>query len=161
MFCSAKGLNWKFITLRGTNVIYHPTGQTTQLATKNVSNTRPTLQPPTAIMSANQDKSHSKEARIQQAVKDLQLDRFPALAYDYGSASAGIGRQRLHRRSQGFVPDPQPAPEVHDELNEGLAYVQLMCECAADRFLRGGDCDEDLVRSKAASARSRSRLIVN
>ncbi|KAK3390319.1 hypothetical protein B0H63DRAFT_111182 [Podospora didyma] len=36
------------------------------------------------------------------------------------------------------------APDVYDELDKGLEYVQSMCEHAAHQFLRDGDCAEEV-----------------
>ncbi|KAK3312402.1 hypothetical protein B0H66DRAFT_486401 [Apodospora peruviana] len=35
-------------------------------------------------------------------------------------------------------------PDVYDELDKGLEYVQSMCEHAAHQFLRDGDCAEEV-----------------
>lgn len=35
-------------------------------------------------------------------------------------------------------------PDVYDELDKGLEYVQSMCEHAAHQFLRDGDCNEEI-----------------
>ncbi|CAK7213321.1 hypothetical protein SEUCBS140593_001799 [Sporothrix eucalyptigena] len=42
---------------------------------------------------------------------------------------------------------PQP-PDVFDELDRGLEYVQSMCEHAAHQFLRDGDCNEEIANIK-------------
>ncbi|KAK4151095.1 hypothetical protein C8A00DRAFT_17461 [Chaetomidium leptoderma] len=46
-------------------------------------------------------------------------------------------------------PDGKPAPpDVYDELDKGLEYVQSMCEHAAHQFLRDGDCGEEVSNIK-------------
>ena len=39
-------------------------------------------------------------------------------------------------------------PDVYDELDKGLEYVQSMCEHAAHQFLRDGDCGEEVANIK-------------
>ncbi|KAL2266892.1 hypothetical protein VTJ83DRAFT_4169 [Remersonia thermophila] len=39
-------------------------------------------------------------------------------------------------------------PDVYDELDKGLEYVQSMCEQAAHQFLRDGDCNEEVNKIK-------------
>lgn len=39
---------------------------------------------------------------------------------------------------------PGKQPDVYDELDKGLEYVQSMCEHAAHQFLRDGDCGEEV-----------------
>ncbi|TPX12012.1 uncharacterized protein E0L32_007315 [Thyridium curvatum] len=39
-------------------------------------------------------------------------------------------------------------PDVYDELDKGLEYVQSMCEHAAHQFLRDGDCNEEIENIK-------------
>ncbi|MDB5910617.1 MAG: hypothetical protein JWP34_4731 [Massilia sp.] len=39
---------------------------------------------------------------------------------------------------------PAKQPDVYDELDKGLEYVQSMCEHAAHQFLRDGDCGEEV-----------------
>ncbi|OIW28393.1 hypothetical protein CONLIGDRAFT_644585 [Coniochaeta ligniaria NRRL 30616] len=39
---------------------------------------------------------------------------------------------------------PNKQPDVYDELDKGLEYVQSMCEHAAHQFLRDGDCGEEV-----------------
>ncbi|KAH8911437.1 hypothetical protein BR93DRAFT_943419 [Coniochaeta sp. PMI_546] len=39
---------------------------------------------------------------------------------------------------------PDKQPDVYDELDKGLEYVQSMCEHAAHQFLRDGDCGEEV-----------------
>ena len=43
---------------------------------------------------------------------------------------------------------PAALPDVYDELDKGLKYVQSMCEQAAHQFLRGGDCSEAVANIK-------------
>lgn len=45
----------------------------------------------------------------------------------------------------GMVDQP---PDVYDELDKGLEYVQSMCEHAAHQFLRDGDCGEEVENIK-------------
>ncbi|KAJ9136504.1 hypothetical protein NKR23_g9814 [Pleurostoma richardsiae] len=45
------------------------------------------------------------------------------------------------RGGAGMVDQP---PDVYDELDKGLEYVQSMCEHAAHQFLRDGDCTEEV-----------------
>lgn len=39
---------------------------------------------------------------------------------------------------------PDKPPDVYDELDKGLEYVQSMCEHGAHQFLRDGDCGEEV-----------------
>jgi hypothetical protein len=39
---------------------------------------------------------------------------------------------------------PGKQPDVYDQLDKGLEYVQGMCEHAAHQFLRDGDCGEEV-----------------
>jgi hypothetical protein len=39
---------------------------------------------------------------------------------------------------------PDQLPDVYDDLDKGLEYVQSMCEHAAHQFLRDGDCGEEV-----------------
>ncbi|KAB5535324.1 hypothetical protein GE09DRAFT_1063376 [Coniochaeta sp. 2T2.1] len=39
---------------------------------------------------------------------------------------------------------PDKQPDVYDDLDKGLEYVQSMCEHAAHQFLRDGDCGEEV-----------------
>lgn len=45
--------------------------------------------------------------------------------------------------------DPQQPPDVFDELDKGLEFVQSMCEHAAHQFLRDGDCADEIVKIQA------------
>lgn len=48
----------------------------------------------------------------------------------------------MYPRAAG--PTPGKQPDVYDELDKGLEYVQSMCEHAAHQFLRDGDCGEEV-----------------
>lgn len=43
-----------------------------------------------------------------------------------------------------YLGGSQQPPDVYDELDKGLEYVQSMCEHAAHQFLRDGDCNEEI-----------------
>ena len=63
-------------------------------------------------------------------------------------AQASAGRGMYARaglpRSYGRGPTAGDPPDVYDELDKGLEYVQSMCEHAAHQFLRDGDCAEEV-----------------
>lgn len=44
--------------------------------------------------------------------------------------------------------DPHQPPDVFDQLDKGLEFVQSMCEHAAHQFLRDGDCADEIVKIK-------------
>ncbi|KAL1838314.1 hypothetical protein VTJ49DRAFT_2804 [Mycothermus thermophilus] len=46
-------------------------------------------------------------------------------------------------------------PDVYDELDKGLEYVQSMCEQAAHQFLRDGDCNEEVNKIKKRLAETK------
>ncbi|KAL2121565.1 hypothetical protein VTJ04DRAFT_5592 [Mycothermus thermophilus] len=46
-------------------------------------------------------------------------------------------------------------PDVYDELDKGLEYVQSMCETAAHQFLRDGDCGEEVANIKKRLAETK------
>ncbi len=48
----------------------------------------------------------------------------------------------------GGGPGAASPPDVYDELDKGLEYVQSMCEHAAHQFLRDGDCGEEVANIK-------------
>jgi hypothetical protein len=53
-------------------------------------------------------------------------------------------------------PDGKPAtPDVYDELDKGLEYVQSMCEHGAHQFLRDGDCGEEVANIKRRLAETK------
>ena len=62
---------------------------------------------------------------------------------------AGNGRPPFSRITRGpsrsiaggFTDQP---PDIYDELDKGLEYVQSMCEHAAHQFLRDGDCSDEV-----------------
>jgi len=65
-------------------------------------------------------------------------------------AQAALGRSMYSRGARpgtrGLTNpalDP-PEPNVYDDLDKGLEYVQSMCEHAAHQFLRDGDCAEEV-----------------
>ncbi|KAL2168226.1 hypothetical protein VTG60DRAFT_285 [Thermothelomyces hinnuleus] len=47
------------------------------------------------------------------------------------------------------------APDVYDELDKGLEYVQSMCEHAAHQFLRDGECGEEVANIKRRLAETK------
>ncbi|KAH6632730.1 hypothetical protein F5144DRAFT_593428 [Chaetomium tenue] len=52
--------------------------------------------------------------------------------------------------------DGKPAPpDVYDELDKGLEYVQSMCEHGAHQFLRDGDCGEEVANIKRRLAETK------
>jgi hypothetical protein len=62
----------------------------------------------------------------------------------YARAGAPRGSYRSGAGSLG----PDGKPDVYDELDKGLEYVQSMCEHAAHQFLRDGDCGEEVSNIK-------------
>jgi hypothetical protein len=53
------------------------------------------------------------------------------------------GRPMFSSRT-AFGRNPNQPPDVYDQLDKGLEYVQGMCEHAAHQFLRDGDCAEEV-----------------
>lgn len=51
----------------------------------------------------------------------------------------------------------QQLPDVYDELDRGLEYVQSMCEHAAHQFLRDGDCNEEIGNVKRRLAETKEQ----
>lgn len=51
----------------------------------------------------------------------------------------------------------QQVPDVYDELDRGLEYVQSMCEHAAHQFLRDGDCNEEIGNVKRRLAETKEQ----
>lgn len=47
------------------------------------------------------------------------------------------------------------APDVYDQLDKGLEFVQSMCEHAAHQFLRDGDCGEEVTKIKQRLAQTK------
>lgn len=60
------------------------------------------------------------------------------------SAGRGMYARTGGPRSYGRGPTSGDPPDVYDELDKGLEYVQSMCEHAAHQFLRDGDCAEEV-----------------
>lgn len=99
--------------------------------------------------------------------KDGESEELPALQYvstrqmrNVSRSTAGLyaaGRPMFTRAGMasyggrhgygagGMVDQP---PDVYDELDKGLEYVQSMCEHAAHQFLRDGDCGEEVENIK-------------
>lgn len=73
--------------------------------------------------------------------QDLSIPRTPFRAWSpYGGTGA----------------DPQQPPDVFDELDKGLEFVQSMCEHAAHQFLRDGDCTDEIVKIQARLTETRT-----
>lgn len=68
-----------------------------------------------------------------------QMSRTSALL----AAARGGGYSGGSKISMAMGRLGQP-PDVYDELDKGLEYVQSMCEHAAHQFLRDGDCNEEI-----------------
>lgn len=62
---------------------------------------------------------------------------FSFSGFGYGLGGGGGG---------GGGPGEPQRPDVLDELDKGLEYVQSMCEHAAHQFLRDGDCADEIVK---------------
>ena len=71
--------------------------------------------------------------------------------------SALMMSRNMYARAGGRGPNPASmmgaganpaAPDVYDELDKGLEYVQSMCEHAAHQFLRDGECGEEVANIK-------------
>ncbi|KAK0714576.1 hypothetical protein B0H67DRAFT_488460 [Lasiosphaeris hirsuta] len=56
----------------------------------------------------------------------------------------GGAGSRYSRNGPGGMPGGAHTPDVYDDLDKGLEYVQSMCEHAAHQFLRDGDCGEEV-----------------
>jgi hypothetical protein len=78
---------------------------------------------------------------------------------------ARTSRNNMYSRSGGrglrgpgnmLSADGKPVPpDVYDELDKGLEYVQSMCEHAAHQFLRDGDCGEEVTNIKRRLAETK------
>ncbi|KAM7198585.1 hypothetical protein V8F20_006115 [Naviculisporaceae sp. PSN 640] len=88
------------------------------------------------------------------AIRFTSTRRMPAsmtrtqnLLLTHTSAGRGIysraGGPRSYGRPGG-APGASDPPDIYDELDKGLEYVQSMCEHAAHQFLRDGDCAEEV-----------------
>ncbi|KAK3900589.1 hypothetical protein C8A05DRAFT_17118 [Staphylotrichum tortipilum] len=71
--------------------------------------------------------------------------------------SALMMSRGMYARAGGRGPNPASmmgaganpaAPDVYDDLDKGLEYVQSMCEHAAHQFLRDGECSEEVANIK-------------
>ncbi|KAM7198151.1 hypothetical protein V8F33_005209 [Rhypophila sp. PSN 637] len=75
------------------------------------------------------------------------MARTQNLLLTQASAGRGIymrpGGPRSYGRPNGAQNTNDP-PDIYDELDKGLEYVQSMCEHAAHQFLRDGDCAEEV-----------------
>ncbi|KAK4134693.1 hypothetical protein BT67DRAFT_301806 [Trichocladium antarcticum] len=87
----------------------------------------------------------------------------PALQYTSTRRMAGgpratsgmymrAGGMRGARRG-GVGPDGKP--DLYDELDQGLEYVQSMCEHAAHQFLRDGECGEEVANIRRRMTETR------
>jgi hypothetical protein len=74
--------------------------------------------------------------RMQPVSRTPQNTFMPATGRPIYPRAAAAGPPR------GAQPDKQP--DVYDDLDKGLEYVQSMCEHAAHQFLRDGDCGEEV-----------------
>ncbi|KAL7755464.1 hypothetical protein ACKLNR_014562 [Fusarium oxysporum f. sp. zingiberi] len=63
-------------------------------------------------------------------------DALPSLRY---ISSRRFGPMSISRPGAGDQP-----PDVYDKLDEGLEFVQSMCEHGAHQFLRDGDCNDEV-----------------
>lgn len=54
---------------------------------------------------------------------------------------------RMGGRAAAYMGSPQ-APDVYDELDKGLEFIQSTCEHAAHQFLRDGECTEEIEKVK-------------
>ncbi|KAK3939865.1 hypothetical protein QBC46DRAFT_139505 [Diplogelasinospora grovesii] len=61
-----------------------------------------------------------------------------------GGRGMGIMAGSSYRGGPSLDPGMVAQPDVYDELDKGLEYVQSMCEHAAHQFLRDGDCGEEV-----------------
>ncbi|KAK0750949.1 hypothetical protein B0T18DRAFT_318982 [Schizothecium vesticola] len=64
-------------------------------------------------------------------------------------AQSAFGRSLYSRTARGpygrgIGGGPNMEPDVYDDLDKGLEYVQSMCEHAAHQFLRDGDCRDEV-----------------
>ncbi|KAH6958745.1 hypothetical protein DER45DRAFT_613253 [Fusarium avenaceum] len=63
-------------------------------------------------------------------------DALPSLRY---MSSRRFGPMSISRSGAGDQP-----PDVYDNLDKGLEFVQSMCEHGAHQFLRDGDCNDEI-----------------
>ncbi|KAF4965837.1 hypothetical protein FSARC_6401 [Fusarium sarcochroum] len=63
-------------------------------------------------------------------------DELPSLQY---MSSRRFGPMSISRSGAGDQP-----PDVYDNLDKGLEFVQSMCEHGAHQFLRDGDCNDEI-----------------
>ncbi|KAF5025817.1 hypothetical protein F66182_2150 [Fusarium sp. NRRL 66182] len=63
-------------------------------------------------------------------------DALPSLRY---MSSRRFGPMSINRSGGGDQP-----PDIYDNLDKGLEFVQSMCEHGAHQFLRDGDCSDEI-----------------
>ena len=73
----------------------------------------------------------------------------------YARAGARGGGASPTSLLSNVSPGAASPPDVYDELDKGLEYVQSMCEHAAHQFLRGGDCGEEVANIKGRLGETR------
>ncbi|KAK1829205.1 hypothetical protein QBC39DRAFT_138059 [Podospora conica] len=86
------------------------------------------------------------------ALRFVSTRRMPAGGASPGGllmAQSAFGRSLYSRTARGPYgrgPGGQDLmePDVYDDLDKGLEYVQSMCEHAAHQFLRDGDCRDEV-----------------
>ncbi|EFX05530.1 hypothetical protein CMQ_3599 [Grosmannia clavigera kw1407] len=65
-----------------------------------------------------------------------------------GPGAATGGRPMFSRAGRSSLAGGPQAPDVYDELDKGLEFVQSTCEHAAHQFLRDGDCFDEIEKVK-------------
>ncbi|CAK7231989.1 hypothetical protein SBRCBS47491_008117 [Sporothrix bragantina] len=68
----------------------------------------------------------------------------------------GFGAAAGGAKGMSITGNQQP-PDVFDELDRGLEYVQSMCEHAAHQFLRDGDCNEEIGNIKQRLSKTKEQ----
>lgn len=73
------------------------------------------------------------------------------------AAMASYGGSPRSMAFSGIGVFGEQQPDVYDELDKGLEYVQSMCEHAAHQFLRDGDCVDEIEKIKKRLTETKER----
>lgn len=95
------------------------------------------------------DDTNTREAEEKLALQYVSSRRMQPVTRVPNMFVTASGRHMYARGGQ-LIAGPGPRgtggqlPDVYDQLDKGLEYVQSMCEHAAHQFLRDGDCAEEV-----------------
>ncbi|KAH8900045.1 hypothetical protein GQ53DRAFT_633540 [Thozetella sp. PMI_491] len=109
----------------------------------------PALKPDTPLQAATSNQKEDEEElpplRYVSTRRMAPMTRMANMVLATGRPGLPRGGQSSSRSLLGMA-DSQP--DVYDELDKALEYVQSMCEYAAHQFLRDGDCGEEVANIK-------------